>query len=334
MTTLVLFENRETMTDGMRLVPLLLLALATSSAMAGTSDRVLLADPDPQLARAVETSLSPWAIPIVIGESVPSDLESARMQATARGATFVVWRDSGELVIFDRSRDSVERRPAAMGPMDPVGATSVALTIKTLMRLPSAVDTPAQTAAAASITRDAALRPATPGPTLRFDAGVGVRLAPGSDGGVTTRGTIAALVRPWSTLGLGLGVRGDLGSAWSVESAGFDGRWRDWSAVAAASWTLERGVFELEPWLGAGLERGTLSGDQRGTMRTEHQTGLTLRAGTAWTAKVGRMRFGATLELGASPSARTFRAADGAQVFAAPAFQLQLGLVVGGELSP
>ncbi|MBL9016149.1 MAG: hypothetical protein JNL83_18320 [Myxococcales bacterium] len=328
----------------MRLVSLQFVAVALSlgvgSAVAGTSDRVLLADPDPQLARAVETSLSPWSIPIVVAEAVPFDVDSARTQATAEGATYVVWRDSGELVIFDRSRDSVERRPAAMGPMDPVGATSVALTLKTLMRLPAETPAPSApavgttTAAAASITRELELPPSGGGPRLRFDGGVGVRLAPGSDGGASTRAALGATLRPWPELGLGFGVRGDVGSAWSVDSAGFTGRWRDWSAIATTSWTFDRGMFEIEPWVGAGLGRGTLSGDQRGTARSEHQTGLALRAGCAWTAKLAMLRFGAALELGASPSARTFRSPEGTQVFAAPSFGVQVGLVVGGELSP
>ena len=315
----------------------LALALAGGTATAGTSDRVLLADPDPQLAHAVETSLSPWSIPIVVAEAAPIDVDSARTQATASDATFVVWRASGELVIFDRSRDSVERRPAAMGPMDPVGATSVALTLKTLMRLPPETPAPpitTTTAAGASITRAIEPPPAERGPVLRVDGGVGVRLAPGSDGGATTRGVLGATVRPWRDLGLGFGARGDIGSAWSVESAGFTGQWRDWSAVATASWTFDRGMFELEPWAGAGISRGALAGDQRGAPRTEHQTGLALRAGFAGTAKLAMLRFGAALELGASPSAQTFRAPDGVQVFGAPSFGVQLGLVVGGELSP
>ena len=325
----------------MRLVPLLYvsLALAGGPAAAGTSDRVLLADPDPQLAHAVENSLSPWSIPIVVAEAAPIDVDSARTQATASDATFVVWRDSGELVIFDRSRDSVERRPAAMGPMDPVGATSVALTLKTLMRLPG--ETPAgaapavttTTAGAASITQTFEAPRTDRSPRVRIDGGLGVRLAPSSDGGASTRATLAATVRPWSELGSGLGVRGNLGSAWSVESAGFTGRWRDWSALAAASWTFDRGMFEIAPWVGAGVSRGTLAGDQSGAARTEHQTGLALRAGCAWTGKLAMLRFGAALELGASPSARTFRAPDGVQVFAAPSFGVQVGLVVGGDLS-
>ena len=313
---------------------LALLVIVAGEARAGVPDRVLLADSDPQLVRAVRTSLSPWSIPIIVALAAPVDVASARTQASASAATFVVWRASGELVIFDATRDSVERRPSTMGPMDPVGATSVALTLKTIMRLPAEVPAgPVPTAGAVAVERAIEVpRIAAGGPRVRLDGGVAVRLAPGSDGGASTRGTVGATVRPWATLGIGFGVRGDFGSAWSVESGGFSGRWHDWSAVAAASWTFDRGVFEIEPWIGAGVARGTLSGTERGATRVEHQTGLELTAGCAWTAKLRMLRLGAALDLGASPSARTYRAADGTQVFATPGFALQLGLVVGGEL--
>ena len=69
-------------------------------------------------------------------EAPPVDDADAVDRAEVAGAEYVVWREAGELVILNRSTRTTERRPAASGPLDPVGATSAALTIKTLMRLP------------------------------------------------------------------------------------------------------------------------------------------------------------------------------------------------------
>jgi len=142
------------------------------------------------------------------------------------------------------------------------------------------------------------------------------------------------MVRPWSALRVGL--RGDLGTAWDVDSAGFKGTWRDWAVLGAASWTFARAEWELEPWLGVGVERGTLDGIDTGTARTEHATLATLRGGA-----VGRHRFGAVtagigLELAALPSAPTYTKTTpgmGApKVFGAPQFSIVISLLAAVDL--
>src|SRR5207247_4395107 len=130
---------------------------------------------------------------------------------------------------------------------------------------PAGPRVPQAAAGSASITRGIELPARASQLRVRFEGGIGVRLAPGSDGGASTRGTFGGMVRPWSEFGFGFGLRGDVGSAWPVTSGGFAGHWRDGSVVAAASWTFERGMFDIEPWIGAGVPPGTLTGDQRGT---------------------------------------------------------------------
>ncbi len=98
--------------------------------------RVVLADPDPELSCARSGARSRR------GSSRSSSTPRRRAtrptprRAPTRSARFVVWRRGGALVVLDRERGSTEERDTTEGPLDPVGAASAALTVKTLMRLP------------------------------------------------------------------------------------------------------------------------------------------------------------------------------------------------------
>ncbi|CAN5920787.1 hypothetical protein BH11MYX3_BH11MYX3_40720 [soil metagenome] len=235
---------------------LALTALATTLVHAEPAgDRVLLADPDPELLHAVESSLSPWHLSIVVDAAAPADATAAQQRAVVTGARFVVWRAGDQLVVFDRARGTSDRRPARAGSFDPVSAAAAALTVKTMMRLP-----PPDDGTTAVIVTPPVVPPAdAEGVEVRLELEIAARLA-GSDVGAGGRARFAAMVRPWAAHGGRFGVRADLGTQTSIDRASFKGSWRDWAVLVAASWTVPRGGWELEPWIAGGVVRGTLDG--------------------------------------------------------------------------
>lgn len=115
----------------------MIVMLASGPALADGTMRVLLADTDPELQRAVRAALAPWRLEVVIEtEQRPTDATHAQAIGDAQTARFVVWREGTDLVVFDRERGEAEHRGAPSGALDPASAAAAALTVKTLMRLP------------------------------------------------------------------------------------------------------------------------------------------------------------------------------------------------------
>ncbi len=308
---------------------------ACSAAYAGPAeDRVLLADPDPELLHAVESSLSPWHLSIVVETAVPRDATAARLRAASSGARFVVWRAGDQLVVFDRDRGTSDRRPARAGSFDPVTAAAAALTVKTMMRLP-----PPEGAAPAIVTTVPVVAPPPDQPggvEVRLEAGIAARLPAGSDVAAGGRAVFAAMLRPSSAHGGRLGLRGDLGTSSSIDRAGFKGSWSDWAILVAASWTVTRGAWELEPWLAGGIVRGTLDGVDAATRRIERSTDATLHGGFLVRRRLGTLTAGAGVELDATPGAPTYtRISMGMgspRLFQAASFSVVLGILVAVDL--
>ena len=250
-----------------------ILVLGVSPARAELPGRVIIADGDPELVRAVERVLAPWRFTIVV-EPAPVTEREAPARATLRDARFIVWRQRGELVVLDRETGLVERRPARDGSLDAVDAAAAALTVKTMMRLPAPPDE--EPAIGTPIVAPA---PATPGPELRVQAGLGGRFARGSQDDLGLRTTLAVMVRPWGTRGLRLGVIGELGTAPDVSSGSFEGEWSDWSLAGFASWAVTPGALVVEPFVGAGLARVSLSGVDQTASRDETSSVPLARAG-------------------------------------------------------
>lgn len=306
------------------------IVLTTSRAFAAPPDRVLLADPDPELLRAVESSLSPWHLAVVVDASVPRDEPSAHARADATGARFVVWRDGDQLVVFDRARDASERRPASAGRFDPVTAATAALTVKTMMRLPPLEDS-------TTVVAPPVVGPRAPEPSggleLRIEAGAAARVGSGGLGG---RGVLAVMVRPSSHHGWRFGVRGDLGTKTTVDRSGFKGTWTDLAVLAAASWTYERGPWELEPWVAGGITWGSLDGTEASAPRTESGAFTTVRGGGYLRRRLGALTGGLGLEVVGTPSAPTYtRSGMGMSaptVFEAPRFSVVIGLGIAVDL--
>src|SRR3954468_6985539 len=119
------------------------LVLVIAAALSGAAhaaphaqQRVVLADPAPELRHAMEQALAPYHLQVVIEGPAPTDAAIAAQRADADTARFVVWRDGPELVVYDRELGSTERRASQAGVLDPPTAAAAALTIKTMMRLP------------------------------------------------------------------------------------------------------------------------------------------------------------------------------------------------------
>lgn len=310
-----------------RIVAFLVLC-STGAALAAPPDRVLLADPDPELLHAVESSLSPWKLAVVVEREIPADDTTAHARADATGARFVVWRERDQLVVFDRGRDVSERRPARAGSFDAVTAAAAALTVKTMMRLPPPPEDAVEIVVAPP-------PPSSAGHVeVRIEAGAAARVATGSDSGL--RGLIAVMVRPSADHGWRLGARGDLGTSTSLDRSGFKGTWSDWALLAAASWTYERGAWEVEPWLGAGVARGTLDGTEMSMARTEHATLLTVRGGGYLRRRLAAFTAGLGLELVGTPGAPTYtRSTMGMgmpSVFEASRFSVVVGFALAVDL--
>jgi hypothetical protein len=288
--------------------------------------RVVLADPDPALRKALVASLRPWRIEIVIDTDAPADDTTAGTRADQRAARFVVWRDRDELVVFDRDTNRSERRASRSGALDELGAAAAALSVKTMLRLPdelAAIVTVAQPVQPAPLVDD--------GTELRFDAGIGARVEYGLDSNIALRFIAAAAVRPWHDGPWRFGAAGDFGAAATVDQAGFHGEWSHWAVIATASWAHPAGAWEIAPWLGAGIERSLTRGTEDGIARSEEAVLPALRGGVG----VRRGPLGVLLSVEALASSRTYTRLDTpAQVFEIPPIGATLSLIVTADVVP
>jgi hypothetical protein len=315
---------------------LLLAVLGWLATDAGASpvarERVVLADPDPELRHAMEQALAPWHLEVVIEGAPPADPAVAALRADADTARFVVWRDGEQLVVFDRELAFTERRDSRSGTLDPPTAAAAALTIKTMMRLPPPPPPPAVEPAPASGTEAERAVEEERGIELRFEAGVATRI-PSGDADVTTRFGGAVEIRPWPSLGLRIGVAGDGGTSTAVDRASFKGTWREWAVLGMASWTYARARWEVEGHAGAGLRRSVLDGTEMNSPRTEADTLAAARAGAAIRARYLRWTLGAVLDVDRTFGTPTYSKTVGAaEIFRVPGGGVQAGLALGVDL--
>jgi hypothetical protein len=308
----------------------LAVALVVGAVSPAHAERVVLADRDPQLVRAVEAALRPWRVDIVVvGDAVPRDAADARARAAASSARFVVWRDGGELVVYDDQRGELERRAAQAGAFDDAGAAAAALTVKTMLRLPAPPDVAAVGAPEPPPIRE------TP-PWLRVELAAVTRYDAGVGAGARAGG--AVLARPAATLGLRVGASAELGAAAAVDQAGFAGSWSSWTALAVAGWTVtagDRGAWEIEPRVAIGALHGELAGTLMRTPQTTDDWFVDARVGVAVRRRFGALAAGAIVTADAVPGAATYiKPGTSAQEFAVPTTGVAIGLVVSGDLAP
>lgn len=293
-------------------------ALATATAHAEPTARVVLADSDPELLRAVTTTLAPWRLEVIVDDLPPKTTGEAEARAKVRDARFVVWRRDGDLVVFDRDRGAAEHRDGKQGALDVPSAMAAALTVKTLMRLPPPAEW--NRVDVAPLTRD--------GFGARLQTVITSRVARGSSTELGGRVAAALLARPSARRGLRIGIAGELGTGASIENQGFKGTWSDWSVLAIGSWTQERGRMELEPYAAAGIARSTFDGTENGMTRREKSTLASLRVGFAVRWRFGAWTVGPAVELDAFLGTPTYDKLQGnGEVFRVPAFAVALGLL-------
>ncbi|HWU86185.1 MAG TPA: hypothetical protein VN253_02875, partial [Kofleriaceae bacterium] len=233
-----------------------------------------------------------------------------------------VWRDDGDLFVFDRDRRSTEQRAGTVGPLDAVDAAAAALTVKTLMRLPPPPP-------------DESMDPPPPderGLGFRTQATLAMRIARGSETEVGGRLIAAVLVRPWARQSWRFGAAGDIGTAAGVNRASFKGTWSDWTVLALASWTYARAPWELEPHLGGGVMRSTLEGTEQSAGRVEQAILGAVRGGLAVRRRAGRWTIGASLDLDRLFGTPSYtRIGSSARVFDVPAFAFAFGLIAAAD---
>jgi hypothetical protein len=303
--------------------------LATEASGAPAArQRVVLADGDPELRHAMAQALAPWHLEVVIDGVPPADTAMAQERADADTARFVVWRDAGELVVYDRELGFAERRDSQVGVLDPPAAAAAALTIKTMMRLPPPPP-PSGDAAGSSL----AAAPPDPARALRFEAGLAMRIAVGDTAETSLRFAGAGMLRPWATSGWRFGLAGDGGTSTSVSRAGFKGDWSDWGAFAVVSWTYGREPWELEPRAGVGLRRSSLQGTEMMVSRSEVATLPAASAGLTARGRRAGWTLGVAVNVDVGVGAPTYsKAGAAAEIFQVPGIGGAVGAFVALDL--
>jgi hypothetical protein len=290
------------------------------AAAAPAGSRVVLVDPDPELRRAMTTALAPWKLEVITDPN-PVDAASAPARADAMSARFVVWRESGNLVVFDRQRGDTVSRQGTGGELDPVAAASAALTVKTLMRLPL-LDGETRSRSGEGT-----------GTEIRVQAGFATRFAFGADTVVGGRFIGAVMIRPTSDSGWRFGLLGDTGTDNPVEKAGFKGAWSDWGLLLIASYTIVRSRFEIEPYLAGGITRSSLVGVEMTNRHVEHDTLAALRGGIWVRRRIGMWTLGGTAGFEGVPGTPTYtRLGNRQDIFTVPSTGIAIGVVVAADL--
>jgi hypothetical protein len=228
------------------------LILAVGSAAA--SPRLALVDgaDAPALHQALQISLAPWSIEVVDWPADPSGADAAAVAERAN-ARYVVWHDGRELVVLDAALAQRDTRPLEAMPQDEATASSVALSIKTMLRLPPALPARAEPARWRWL------------PSARLGGRVGF----GGDGGGGLRAQAALEVQPPGFAGVRLGVVAELGDASEVSRGQFKGEWSEWSAQASVAREIPVRSFVLAVQLAGGVSRAALTGEEMRTSRTE-----------------------------------------------------------------
>ena len=289
----------------------------------------MLADGDPELRRAVEASLRPWRIEVVVDPTAPTDLASAEARADVSHARFVVWRDGAELVVYDRDGAALERRVAQAGAFDPLAAAAAALTVKTMMRLPPPAP---DDAVPPAVTITAPPPPDRDGIELRFDGLLAARYEVGLDSTVALRFGLRAMIRPWRDEAWRFGAVGDFGAAADVEQASFHGTWSNWGVLASASYELP---YDLEPWVALGIEHSSLDGKEMATSRNESNQLFAMRGGVIWRYPLGAWSIGAGVTLeGIGGTVTYLKTGSSNAIFEVPGFSAVGTLVVGTDIIP
>lgn len=250
-----------------RAIAFVLASLSTAAPAFADETRVAIVG-DPALVRAVEVTLQPWGVVVVadsdaVGATMPGAAESAALVATRDHANAVAWISDSNgdtaLWVYDASEHKVASRPLRKKPpFDDATAASIALSIKTLLRLTS-VAPPAERFGAkrsgpnGEIESPGDLPPASPTPITEASHPLIVE--------VTTSArfaqTDAAVAEPramlgifWAIRDLSIGAEFSLGPGVGVSTPRFDARIGDFTIAAHARYALKTGPIRIVPELG------------------------------------------------------------------------------------
>jgi hypothetical protein len=217
------------------------------------------------------------------GTSLPTASERARALALEWGVSTVVWISSAEqgslLWIYETDTDSVSTRQlAAAPPFSSPHAASVALTLKSLLRIsdarPPPPPVPARLESPAPV----------PDPRERFTLSAELNVRYVAREAHETRGALSGVwwlgekPAPW-----GIGLKASAGPGIEMEQGGFSGQLRQLSLSAAVVWKVIGNRFIASSLLAGGsVHYVELSGFERSVQRETERRRLapSLDAGT------------------------------------------------------
>jgi hypothetical protein len=246
----------------------LTLALLSIAAPAYADETRVAIVGDPALVRAVEVTLEPWGVVVVadadtVGATMPGAAENAAIVAARDHANAVAWisdtNGDTALWVYDASEHKVASRPLRKKPpFDDATAASIALSIKTLLRLTS-VAPPAERFGARRSGPNGELEspgdvPPTPAPSatepshpLVVEFTTSARFAQ----------TDAALAEPramlgifWAIRDLSIGAEFSIGPGVGVSTPQFDARIGDFTIAAHARYAFKAGALRVVPEIG------------------------------------------------------------------------------------
>jgi hypothetical protein len=297
---------------------LVVVGLVWGARQAAAAPRLVLIDGTeaPFLHEALKVSLQPWAFEVVDWPSEAgagaAAIDAAQIAQRAN-ARYVVWFDGdrGELVVVDAALQHSERRPLAALPADEPEATAVALSVKTLLRLP------------APTTGERGPRRWQWIPSIRL----GPRFGIDGDASVQVRAVVGLEVAPPPLHGLRLGIFGDVGSKTGVNRAGFKGDWSEWNAVASVSKALAMSKWVVVAQVAGGVSRAALSGEEMRVARQERNLTPAAMAALSGSRSLGAVSVGVAAAVVARGAAQ-FARPNGQPLWSEPGFLVEaLGVI-------
>jgi len=265
--------------------------------------RLVLVSPPEPLEAAVRAALKPWRVVIIVERpTAPVDAATTNGLVLRHHANAIAWIEKGQLVVVDRDGE-VTRRPAKK--IDDASAAALALTVKTMLRLPAnpppplpEEPPPPPTTITVRVPVPVVVRPPPPPWRLELVTGGRVRLDQASEVRVTAIGERA--IGPISAVVLaaaGPGLRND-----EHQERRFSGSWSDLVVGAGARlplWPFHPDV-RVAPGAGLSLHVTHLDGSFRsGNMDVlvdsgyVPSVGIDGEVGMSWT--IGPASFGGRL---------------------------------------
>lgn len=200
-------------------------------AASAAATTILLVAPPPGLGAAIETALEAYDVNWIEVPLLTIERDAAVAAALEAKAARIVWVTDSTVVVFDAKQRTFDHRAAPEPPWDEAAAASVALTLKTMLRLPPpgtveepdpGAPPPRPRARRVRVEPSASLLTQLP---LDGTVGAGLRLRIGSD------------VRSQRLAALGVGLELEFGLPRDdVGVSGLDATWRDVGARLTVSW--------------------------------------------------------------------------------------------------